>query len=132
MSNQIKLFVSMKYLFIIGDQAHFDSANFRAFLSYILQLEGSKPFQMFLYKFTGEILRTEYPYLTLEGQQKKYLALYPNMMLRLKDLKDNVPEAEGKNTFQLLVAGLGELGQVIKADQIEALGVHKILLIWDK
>lgn len=29
------------------------------------------------------------------------------------------------------MGGLGELGQVIKADQIEALGVHKILLIWD-
>ena len=87
---------------------------------------------MFLYKFSGEILRTEYPYLTLEGQAKKHLALYPNMVLKVKDLKDTVTEADGKQSFQLLVAGLGELGQVIKADQIEALGVHKILLIWDK
>lgn len=47
----MKLYVSMKYLFIIGENCDFDSHNFRAFLQHILSLEGGKPFQMFLYKF---------------------------------------------------------------------------------
>ena len=103
----------MKYLFIIGDKANFDSVEFRQFLSHIISLEGNKPFQLFLYQFNGDILKVEYPYLTLEGQQKKYLALYPNIMLRCKDLGR---EYEDKESFALYIAGLGEMGQVIKAD----------------
>ena len=41
-----------------------------------------------LYKYNGEILKAEYPYLTLEGDNKKYLALYPNIILKNKDLGD--------------------------------------------
>ena len=39
-----------------------------------------------LYKYNGEILSAEYPYLTLEGDVKKALALYPNIVLKNKDL----------------------------------------------
>ena len=55
----------MKYLFIIGEPQHFDSELFRLFLQYIMDMEGGKPFQMFLYKFNADILRIEYPYLCL-------------------------------------------------------------------
>ena len=40
----MKLYVSMKYLFVIGDQSDFDSAEFRAFLEHIITMEGGKPF----------------------------------------------------------------------------------------
>ena len=51
-----------------------------------MNLPGGKPFQMFLYKFNAEILQVEYPYLYLEGDKKKALALYPNIILKCVDL----------------------------------------------
>lgn len=51
-----------------------------------------------LYKFNGEILKAEYPYLTLEGDTKKFLALYPNIILKNKDLGDL---GEKNSTFTL-------------------------------
>ena len=59
-------------------------------------LEGGKPFQMFLYKFNQEILKIEYPYICLEGDQKKALALYPNIIFKCKDLG---AKAEDKQLF---------------------------------
>ena len=50
-------------------------------------MEGGKPFQMFLYKYNEEILKVEFPYLYLEGPNKKGLALYPYIVLKNKDLK---------------------------------------------
>lgn len=76
----------MKYLFIIGDPKDFDSELFRLFLQYIMDMDGGKPFQMFLYKFNADLLSTEFPYLCLQGTEKKYLALYPLMMLKCVDL----------------------------------------------
>ena len=49
-------------------------------------MDMSKPFQMFMYKFNEDILKIEYPYLHLEGDNKKFLALYPNILLKCKDL----------------------------------------------
>lgn len=86
LAQQMKLYVSMKYLFVIGEQSDFDSSSFRVFLQYIISMDGGKPFQMFLYKFNSDILKIEYPYLCLEGDQKKFLALYPNIVLKCKDL----------------------------------------------
>lgn len=83
----------MKYLFVVGEQCDFDSTGFRTFLSHIMALEGGKPFQMFLYKFNLDILSIEYPYLHLKGDQKKFLALYPNILLKCKDLGE---KAENK------------------------------------
>ena len=41
---------------------------------------------MFLYKFNLDILQIEYPYLHLQGEEKKFLALYPNILMKCKDL----------------------------------------------
>ena len=49
-------------------------------------MQGGKPFQMFLYKFNSDILKIEYPYLCLNGKEKKHLALYPLIMLKCVDL----------------------------------------------
>jgi hypothetical protein len=76
----------MKYLFIIGEQKDFDSETFRKFLELIIKSEGGKPFQMFLYKYNEDILKIEYPYLHVEGQSKKALALYPYIILKCKDV----------------------------------------------
>ena len=78
--------ISMKYLFIIGDSADFDNETFRLFLQHIMDMDGGKPFQMFLYKFNKDILGVEYPYLCLEGSTKKHLALYPLIALKLHDI----------------------------------------------
>jgi hypothetical protein len=41
---------------------------------------------MFLYKYNGDILKTEFPYLYVEGKDKKGLALYPYIALKCLDL----------------------------------------------
>jgi hypothetical protein len=76
----------MKYLFVVGDPKDFDTENFRSFLDTLIKMEGGKPFQMFLYKYNGDILKIEFPYLYHEGIEKKALALYPYIVLKCKDL----------------------------------------------
>jgi hypothetical protein len=85
---QLKTQISMKYLFIIGDHSDFDNEVFRTFLETIISMEGSKPFKMFLYKFNHDILKVEYPYLFVENQVEKRLALYPYVILNSKNITD--------------------------------------------
>jgi len=40
-----------------------------------------------LYRYNQDILMVEYPYLFCEGDKKKALALYPNIVLKCIDLK---------------------------------------------
>ena len=89
----------MKYLFVIGEPSDFDSEQFRAFLTAILESEGKKPFKMFLYKFNKDILSTEFPYLCLEGTTRKGLGLYPNIIMKCIDMK--LPE--DKEQFRLFI-----------------------------
>ena len=64
------------------------------------------------------------------GRTKKHLALYPNIVLKCNDLG---PKTEGKSEFRLFIGGvLGNQGQTIKSDQIEALGVHRALILWEE
>ena len=90
----------MKYLFIIGDHSDFDNEVFRTFLETIISMEGSKPFKMFLYKFNHDILNVEYPYLFVENQVEKRLALYPYVILNSKNITDMPLE---KVNFQVLI-----------------------------
>lgn len=83
---KIKQIISMKYLFIIGEQCDFDNEVFRSFISLIMNLEGGKPFQLFLYKYNGDILQVEFPYMCLENETKKALSLYPNIVLKCIDI----------------------------------------------
>lgn len=82
----------MKYVIMIGFKGDFDTPEFRKFLAHITSLTSNKPFKLYLYSYSGEILAAEYPYLTLEGTAKKWLALYPNIMLRSRDLDDTEKE----------------------------------------
>ena len=69
---------------------------------------------MFLYKFNEDILKIEYPYLCTSKDEKKFLALYPNIMLKVKDLGQ---KAQNKEMFHLSIGGvLGNSGHIIKAD----------------
>ena len=95
----LKAQISMKYLFIIGDHADFDSEQFREFLETIVGMEGGSPFKMFLYKFNHEILQIEYPYLFVENQDTKKLSLYPYIILNSKNLVDKT----SKENFQILI-----------------------------
>ena len=54
---------------------------------------------MFLYKFNAEILELEFPYLYLEGDNKKALALFPNIILKCVD----IGVQETKEKFQLCI-----------------------------
>jgi hypothetical protein len=110
----------MKYLFIIGEHKDFDTENFRNFLDLMIKMEGGKPFQMFLYKFNAEIIKIEYPYLYVEGSEKKGLALYPYIILKCKDLN-----IENKLQFQVCIGKNFK----IKQDQIQAYGFHQIIVI---
>ena len=78
----LKQYVSMKYLFVVGQGTDFESELFQEFLGHIISMEGGKPFRMFLYKFNAEILKNQFPYLCLEGEIKKALALYPLIILK--------------------------------------------------
>lgn len=126
-TRDLKLYVSMKYLILIGFKSDFDTEEFRKFLSHLINLGGgsNKPFKLYLYNFSGEILAAEYPYLTLEGTAKKWLALYPNILLKSRDL-----DSTDKEQFSLYVGPLA--GKGIQADQIEALGIDRVVMIWDK
>lgn len=81
-----KQLISMKYLFIIGFHHDFDSDLFRTFVQFIMDLPTGKPFQVFLYKFNSDILAVEFPYLCLEGDKRKALSLYPNIILKCVDV----------------------------------------------
>ena len=78
----------MKYLIIIGETPDFDQPDFRTFLKFIMEACPKKPFKIMLYNYNGDILKAEYPYLTLVGDTKKHLALYPNILLKNKDIGD--------------------------------------------
>lgn len=81
-----KQHISTKYLFIIGFHDDFDNDTFRDFIKFLMDLPTGKPFQLFLYKYNQEILQIEFPYLYLEGDKKKALSLYPNILLKCVDL----------------------------------------------
>ena len=101
--------MDMKYVFIIGYKSDFDTPEFRKFLAHIICLNTNKPFKLYVYTYSGEILAAEYPYLTLEGTAKKWLALYPNIMLRSRDL-----DSTDKEQFSIYVGSL--FGKGIQAD----------------
>jgi hypothetical protein len=46
-----------------------------------------RPFTFFLHRFNKEILEVEYPMICLKGKDKKKLTLYPNLILKCKDIK---------------------------------------------
>lgn len=59
-----------------------------------------KPFCLYLHRFKPEILEAEYPHLTIKQNEKKKLSLYPNIIIKCKD----VGLENSKNKFQLLLA----------------------------
>ena len=75
-----------------------------------MNLEGGKPFQLFLYKWNGDILKVEFPYIYLENDTKKALSLYPNIILKCVDIGAQYE----KTNFQLFVGK----NQMIKQEQI--------------
>lgn len=68
-------------------------------------------------------MQLEFPYLFLEGDRKKALALYPNIILKCVDLG----LSDQKNNFQLSMGSNFN----IKLDQIEALNIQSIVVIDD-
>lgn len=113
----------MKYIFIIANHDDFDTEEFREFLSLLIDLPTGKPFSLFLYKYNSEILNIEFPYLCIKGDKKKALALYPNILLKCIDLGIS----DKKENFQMSMGP----NFLIKLDQIEALGVHNIIVLDD-
>ena len=78
---------------------------------------------MFLYKFIKEIVETEYPYLYSVGDVKKGLALYPNIILKWRDLG----EGSRESSFKLCI---GQTYKILE-DQMTAMGVNNILVVDD-
>lgn len=76
-----------------------------------------------MYKYNQDILSIEFPYLYLEGDKKKALSLYPNILLKCIDLG----LSDQKQKFQLYMGDNFK----INLDQIEALGIHNIVVIDD-
>jgi hypothetical protein len=86
--DKINSFINMihfKYVFIIGDPADFNKGQFSQLLKSILDKD-MKPFSLFMQKLSTEIAETEYPHLCIKSDEKKKLALYPNIVVKCKDI----------------------------------------------
>ena len=92
-------------------------------MSMLTDLPSGKPLKVFLYKFIKEIVETEYPYLYSVGDVKKGLALYPNIILKWRDLG----EGSRESNFKLCI---GQTYKILE-DQMTAMGVNNILVVDD-
>jgi hypothetical protein len=72
-------------VFLIGDALDFEKASVRQLLQIVIDKE-MKPFTLFLHRLQKEILEIEYPMLCLKGKEKKKLTLYPNLIVKCKDI----------------------------------------------
>ena len=45
-----------------------------------------KPFTIFFHRINLQIIEAEYPHLFIKGNEKKKLTLYPNIILKCKDI----------------------------------------------
>ena len=95
----LKTLVHFKHVFLVGDMAtDFESENFIKFAQGILS-EEMRPFSLFLHRFKPELVHTEYPHLCIRGNQKKKLTLYPQIIVKSKDLGLE----SSKQRFQILM-----------------------------
>lgn len=45
-----------------------------------------KPFSLYLHRINVEILKVEYKHICVEGVEKKKLTMYPNIIVKCKDI----------------------------------------------
>ena len=82
----LKAMIHFKHVFLVGDMAtDFESEDFIKFAQGILS-EEMRPFSLFLHRFKPELVHTEYPHLCIRGNEKKKLTLYPQIIVKSKDL----------------------------------------------
>jgi hypothetical protein len=82
----LKSLVHFKHVFLVGDMAtDFESEDFIKLAQGILS-EEMRPFSLFLHRFKPELVHTEYPHLCIRGNEKKKLTLYPQIIVKSKDL----------------------------------------------
>ena len=73
----LKAMIHFKHVFLVGDMAtDFESEDFQRFAQAILS-EEMKPFSIFLHRFKPNLAHVEYPHLSIRGNEKKKLTLYP-------------------------------------------------------
>lgn len=80
-----KQLIHFKYLFLIGDLNDFESSSFSLLLQELLRRD-MRPFNLFLHRFNGEIAEVDFPHLCIKGEERKKLALYPNIVIKCKDI----------------------------------------------
>ena len=82
----LKAMIHFKHVFLVGNVAtDFESNDFIKLAQGILS-EEMKPFSLFLHRFKPELLHTEYPHLSIKNNEKKKLTLYPQIIVKSKDL----------------------------------------------
>jgi hypothetical protein len=111
----LKALVHFKHVFLVGDMAtDFESEDFiklaQGFLS-----EEMRPFSLFLHRFKPDLVHTEYPHLCIRGNEKKKLTLYPQIIVKSKDLGLE----SSKQRFQILMGP----SLMIKGQQLNEMNV---------
>ena len=82
----IKALVHFKQVFLVGDMAtDFESEDFFQLAKGMIS-EEMRPFSLFLHRFKPELVHTEYPHLCIRDNEKKKLTLYPQIIVKSKDL----------------------------------------------
>ena len=82
----IKALVHFKQVFLVGDMAtDFESEDFFQLAKGMIS-EEMRPFSLLLHRFKPELVHTEYPHLCIRGNEKKKLTLYPQIIVKSKDL----------------------------------------------
>ena len=82
----IKTLVHFKQVFLVGDMAtDCESEDFFQLAKGMIS-EEMRPFSLFLHRFKPELVHTEYPHLCIRGNEKKKLTLYPQIIVKSKDL----------------------------------------------
>ena len=80
-----------------------------------------KPFSIFLHRFKPEIVHIEYPHLCIRNNEKRKLTLYPQIIVKSKDLGLE----QDKQRFQIL---MGQSRQ-IKNQQLREMNVQRAVVV---
>ena len=74
-----------------------------------------------MHRFKGELLHTEYPHLCISGGEKKKLTLYPQIIVKSKDLKLE----NSKQRYQIMMGAY----KMCKGQQLREMNVQRAIVV---
>ena len=80
-----------------------------------------KPFSIWLHRIKTDLLEIEYPHLAIHNGEKKKLALYPGIIVKCKDIK----QEKSKTKFQICLGP----SLKVKCQQLKEMNIKRALII---